>query len=89
MYFLEPYPGRPCFWQWPVVVRTQFGCMQALIGGWTYGSPDLLSYGHYRAHHAGAPIYSGMFHHWDVFFAVWGKGPSLYRLKAVRNISAD
>lgn len=45
--------------------------------------------GHHRAHHAGAPIYSGMFHHWDVFFAVWGKGPSLYRLKAVRNISAD
>ena len=45
--------------------------------------------GHHRAHHAGAPIYSGMFHHWDDFFAVWGQGPSLYRLKAVRNMSAD
>lgn len=45
--------------------------------------------GHHRAHHAGAPIYSGMFRHWDDLCAVLGERPSLHRLKAPRNISAD
>jgi len=32
--------------------------------------------GHHRAHHAGAPIYSGMFRHWDL---LWPEAPSRIR----------
>jgi sterol desaturase/sphingolipid hydroxylase (fatty acid hydroxylase superfamily) len=45
--------------------------------------------GHHRAHHAGAPIYSGMFRHWDDLCSLWSERPSLHRLKASRRISVD